>query len=80
MFRDLISLLADSFQPIASDLPGFGQSDKPYRAQGAPAFDNVAKTIDRFTEAIGLALFAIYVFDYGAPTGFRVAMRAASRS
>ena len=73
MFRDLIPLLADRYRIIAPDLPGFGQSDMPDRAQFPYTFDNVAKTIDRFTEVIGLNRFAIYVFDYGAPTGFRLA-------
>jgi pimeloyl-ACP methyl ester carboxylesterase len=73
MFRDLIPLLADRFRVIAPDLPGFGQSDMPDRAQFAYTFDNVARTIDRFTEAVGFTRFAIYVFDYGAPTGFRLA-------
>jgi pimeloyl-ACP methyl ester carboxylesterase len=74
MFRDLIPLLADRYRIIAPDLPGFGQSDMPDRVQFPYTFDNVAKTIDRFTEVIGLNRFAIYVFDYGAPTGFRLAI------
>ena len=79
MFRDLIPLLADRYRIIAPDLPGFGQSDMPDRAQFPYTFDNVAKTIDRFTEVIGLNRFAIYVFDYGAPTGFRLAVRQPGR-
>jgi pimeloyl-ACP methyl ester carboxylesterase len=73
MFRDLIPLLADRFHVVAPDLPGFGQSDMPGRGAFAYTFDNVARIIDRFTQVIGLARFAIYVFDYGAPTGFRLA-------
>jgi pimeloyl-ACP methyl ester carboxylesterase len=73
MFRDLIPLLADRFRLVAPDLPGFGQSDMPDRGKFAYTFDNVARVIDRFTEVIGLDRFAIYVFDYGAPTGFRLA-------
>jgi pimeloyl-ACP methyl ester carboxylesterase len=73
MFRDLIPLLADRFHVVAPDLPGFGQSDMPDRGQFTYTFDNIARLIDRFTEAVGLARFAIYVFDYGAPTGFRLA-------
>jgi pimeloyl-ACP methyl ester carboxylesterase len=73
MFRDLIPLLADRFRVIAPDLPGFGQSDMPDHCAFAYTFDNVTRIIDRFTEAVGLARFAIYVFDYGAPTGFRLA-------
>lgn len=74
MFRDLIPLLADRFHIIAPDLPGFGQSDMPDRSQFTYTFENVARVIDRFTEVIGLNRFALYVFDYGAPTGFRLAM------
>src|SRR5271167_5178356 len=65
MFRDLIPLLADRFHIIAPDLPGFGQSDMPARDRFAYTFDHVAEVIDRFTEVIGLARFAVYVFDYG---------------
>lgn len=74
MFRDLIPLLADRFHVLAPDLPGFGQSDMPARSQFKYTFDNIARLIDRFTEVVGLERFALYVFDYGAPTGFRLAM------
>lgn len=74
MFRDLIPRLADRFHVVAPDLPGFGHSAMPERSSFGYTFDNIAKVIDRFTEVIGLARFAIYVFDYGAPTGFRIAM------
>jgi len=73
MFRDLIPLLADRFRVVAPDLPGFGQSDMPERGEFTYTFDNVARTIDRFTEGVELGRFAVYVFDYGAPTGFRLA-------
>jgi pimeloyl-ACP methyl ester carboxylesterase len=73
MFRDLIPLLADRFHVIAPDLPGFGQSDMPPRSQFKYTFDNIARVIDRFTEVLGFERFALYVFDYGAPTGFRLA-------
>jgi pimeloyl-ACP methyl ester carboxylesterase len=73
MFRDLIPLLADRFHIVAPDLPGFGQSDMPARDSFAYTFDHIAEVIGRFTEVIGLNRFAIYVFDYGAPTGFRIA-------
>ncbi len=73
MFRDLIPLLADRFHVIAPDLPGFGQSDMPARGKLTYTFDNIARLIDRFTEVVGFDRFAIYVFDYGAPTGFRLA-------
>src|SRR6478735_7841534 len=73
MFRDLIPRLADRFHLVAPDLPGFGRSDMPERGKFAYTFDHIANVIDRFTEVIGLKRFAIYVFDYGAPTGFRIA-------
>jgi pimeloyl-ACP methyl ester carboxylesterase len=73
MFRDLIPLLADRFHIVAPDLPGFGQSDMPSPSQFQYTFDNIARVIDRFTEVVGFDRFAVYVFDYGAPTGFRLA-------
>src|ERR1700733_5017611 len=79
MFRDLIPLLADRFHLIAPDLPGFGQSDMPPRAKFRYTFDNIAAIIDRFTEVVGFDRFAVYVFDYGAPTGFRLAVRHPDR-
>ena len=79
MFRDLIPLLADRFHVVAPDLPGFGQSDMPARDKFDYTFDNIARVIDRFTEIIGLDRFAIYVFDYGAPTGFRIAAKHPDR-
>jgi pimeloyl-ACP methyl ester carboxylesterase len=75
MFRNLIPLLADSVHMVAPDLPGFGQSDMPPREKFAYTFDNIARVIGRFTEVIGFDRFAVYVFDYGAPTGFRLAVR-----
>jgi pimeloyl-ACP methyl ester carboxylesterase len=75
MFRDLIPLLADRFHMVAPDLPGFGQSDMPPHGEFSYTFDNVARIIERFTEVIGFERYAIYVFDYGAPTGFRLALR-----
>jgi pimeloyl-ACP methyl ester carboxylesterase len=74
MFRDLIPLLADEFHLVAPDLPGFGRSALPPREEFTYSFDHLAEVIGRFTEVIGLRKFAIYVFDYGAPTGFRLAM------
>jgi pimeloyl-ACP methyl ester carboxylesterase len=79
MFRDLIPLLADRFHLIAPDLPGFGQSDMPDRRNFTYTFDRIAGVIDRFTEVVGLNRFAIYVFDYGAPTGFRLAVKHPDR-
>src|SRR3974390_382517 len=75
MFRELIPLLSDRFHVVAPDLPGFGQSDMPLRTKFTYTFDNIARAIERFTEVLGLSRFAIYVFDYGAPTGFRLAVR-----
>jgi len=74
MFRDLIPLLADRFHLVAPDLPGFGQSAMPPRGTFSYTFDNLAQVVDRFTERLGLDRFAIYVFDYGAPVGFRLAV------
>jgi pimeloyl-ACP methyl ester carboxylesterase len=79
MFRDLIPLLADRFHMIAPDLPGFGQSDMPSRTRFSYTFDNLASVIDRFTEVVSFDCFAVYVFDYGAPTGFRIAARHPDR-
>ena len=76
MFRDLIPRLADRFHMIAPDLPGFGKSDMPGRGF---TFDGIAETIDRFTETIGFDRYAVYVFDYGAPTGFRLAVKHPER-
>jgi pimeloyl-ACP methyl ester carboxylesterase len=76
MFRDLMPLLSDRFHIVAPDLPGFGNSDMP--ARGC-TFDGLAETIDRFTEIVGFDQYAMYVFDYGAPTGFRIAVRHPDR-
>jgi pimeloyl-ACP methyl ester carboxylesterase len=76
MFRDLIPLLADRFHMIAPDLPGFGKSDMPGRGY---SFERIADVIDRFTEIVGFDRYAVYVFDYGAPTGFRLAVKHPER-
>jgi pimeloyl-ACP methyl ester carboxylesterase len=76
MFRDLIPLLADRFHLIAPDLPGFGNSDIPGRGH---SFQKIAETIDRFTEIVEFDRYAVYVFDYGAPTGFRLAVKHPDR-
>lgn len=75
MFRDLIPLLADRFHIVAPDLPGFGRSGDPK----VNSFDSIADTIERFTEVVRFDRFIVYVFDYGAPTGFRLAIRHPER-
>jgi pimeloyl-ACP methyl ester carboxylesterase len=79
MFRDLLPRLADRFHIISPDLPGFGRTAMPGRNEFAYTFDNLARVIERFIEGVGLDRFALYVFDYGAPTGFRIAMRKPDR-
>lgn len=74
MYRQLIPLLADRYHVIAPDLPGFGFSDAPDRAQYRYTFENLTKTIDNFTQILGLKRYAIQVFDYGAPIGLRLAL------
>jgi len=79
MFRELIPRLADQFRVIAPDLPGFGFTEVPEKRKYGYSFDALASTIEAFTDALGLKRYAIYVFDYGAPTGFRLAMRRPER-
>ncbi len=74
MFRDLIPLLAGRFHLVAPDLPGFGRSALPPRTQFTYSFQGLADVIGRFTEMIGLQRYGLYVFDYGAPIGFRLAL------
>jgi pimeloyl-ACP methyl ester carboxylesterase len=74
MFRELIPRLANRFRVIAPDLPGFGFTEVPEQRKYTYSFDALARTIDAFTGALGLNRYAIYVFDYGAPTGLRLAM------
>jgi pimeloyl-ACP methyl ester carboxylesterase len=74
MFRELIPRLADQFRVIAPDLPGFGFTEVPEERKYRYSFDALARTTEAFTEALGVDRYAIYVFDYGAPTGFRLAM------
>jgi len=74
MFRNLIPALSDRYHVVAPDLPGFGFSESPDRGQFKYSFENLADVIDRFTQSIGLERYAIYVFDYGAPVGFRLAL------
>lgn len=75
MFRNLMPLLADKFHLIAPDLPGFGMSDSPDHKSFQYTFDHLADVMDEFVHHLGLTRFSMYVFDYGAPVGFRLAMR-----
>jgi pimeloyl-ACP methyl ester carboxylesterase len=74
MFRELIPRLAARYRIIAPDLPGFGFTTVPAERNYQYSFASLAKTIEAFTDALGLKCYAIYVFDYGAPTGFRLAL------
>src|SRR5262249_40008660 len=76
MFRDLIPLLSDRFHLIAPDLPGFGNSELPGSVH---TFDRLADVIDRFTQKVGFDRYAVYVFDYGTPVGFRLALKHPDR-
>ncbi|WP_440409597.1 alpha/beta fold hydrolase [Neorhizobium petrolearium] len=79
MFRELIPELSDSYHVVAPDLPGFGMTEQPSRDQFGYTFENITNVVDRFTEVLGLTKFAIYVFDYGAPVGFRLAVKHPER-
>ncbi|HEX5228327.1 MAG TPA: alpha/beta hydrolase [Bryobacteraceae bacterium] len=74
MFRELIPRLASDYRVIAPDLPGFGFTEVPAARNYVYSFDHLAKTVHAFTEALRLRRYGIFVFDYGAPTGFRLAM------
>jgi len=73
MFRNLMPLLASEYRLIAPDLPGFGNTQAPSRGQFDYTFDNLYKVVEGFTEALGLKRYALYIFDYGAPIGLRLA-------
>jgi pimeloyl-ACP methyl ester carboxylesterase len=79
MFRTLIPILADEYHVIAPDYPGYGHSSMPARDKFTYTFDAVAHVIDTFTEKIGLSKYALYVQDYGAPVGYRLASRHPDR-
>ena len=79
MFRDLMPMLEDDFYMIAPDYPGFGQSDAPDRAAFSYTFDHIADIMEAFLNQIGAERFYMYVFDYGAPIGFRIAARHPDR-
>ncbi|MGA9139590.1 MAG: alpha/beta hydrolase [Methanocella sp.] len=75
MFRNLIPALADQFYLVAPDYPGFGNSSMPSVDEYEYSFDHLAEVIDKFIQAIGLEKFSMYLFDYGAPIGFRIAYK-----
>ena len=72
-YRGLIDRLAGKYRVIAPDLPGFGFSDAPEAKTFGYTFDHLAEVIENFTDVIGLKRYALYVFDYSAPVGFRLA-------
>ncbi len=74
MYRNLIPILAEKYRVIAPDLPGFGFSDAPPRADFDYTFDNLANAMQGFIDKLELKRFAIYIFDYGAPVGLRLAL------
>jgi pimeloyl-ACP methyl ester carboxylesterase len=78
-FRELMPRLAGPYRVIAPDLPGFGFTEVPKRRQYRYSFDALAQTVLAFTDALGLGRYALYVFDYGAPTGFRLAVARPER-
>ncbi len=79
MFRNLIPALADKYHVVAPDYPGYGHSSMPSRDEFSYTFDNIADVIDEFTEKLGLKKYALYVQDYGAPVGYRLAVEHPER-
>ena len=79
MFRDLIPRLASDYRVIAPDLPGFGFTEVPAERGYGYSFEGLASTVEAFTQALKISRYAMYVFDYGAPTGFRLAMKHPDR-
>lgn len=79
MFRELMPALADHYRMIAPDLPGFGNTVAPPRDAFAYTFDNLAIVFADFVDALGLVNYGIYIFDYGAPVGLRLAMKHPER-
>ena len=75
MFRNLMPALADSFYLVAPDYPGFGNSSMPPADSFDYSFDNISRIIDRFIRSLGLEKYSLYLFDYGAPVGYRIAVR-----
>ena len=79
MFRDLMPMLEKDFHLIAPDYPGFGQSDSPARERFDYTFDHLAEVMDEFLDVVHAERFYMYVFDYGAPIGFRIAVKHPER-
>lgn len=79
MFRDLIPALADQFHLVAPDYPGYGNSSMPAVDQFDYTFDNLSRIIEKFTEKLGLKRYTLYLMDYGAPVGFRLAVKHPER-
>src|SRR5215813_15096978 len=79
MFRNLIPSLADRYRVLAPDYPGFGHSSIPPRHEFSYTFDNLAAVVEEFTAMLGLSKYALYVQDYGAPVGYRLASRHPDR-
>src|SRR5277367_3550591 len=79
MFRELIPRLADKYRVIAPDLPGFGFTEVPAERKYTYTFDSLAKTIEAFTDVLNLKRYALYIFDFGAPTGLRLALSRPER-
>ena len=79
MFRNLIPALADKYHVVAPDYPGYGNSSAPSVSEFDYTFDNLANVIDKFTEKVGLTKYSIYLMDYGAPVGFRLAAKHPER-
>ena len=79
MYRNLIPALADKYHIIAPDYPGFGQSAMPDRATFSYTFDNYANLVEALTQKLGVDRYALYVMDYGAPVGFRLAAKHPER-
>jgi pimeloyl-ACP methyl ester carboxylesterase len=79
MFRNLIPALASRYHVIAPDYPGFGQSSQPSVTEFSYTFDNLSRVVERLTEVIGVRRYSLYMMDYGAPVGFRLAVRHPER-
>lgn len=79
MFRNLIPALADKYHVVAPDYPGFGNSSAPSVKEFDYTFDNLTNVIDKFTKMVGLKKYSLYLMDYGAPVGFRLALKHPER-